>query len=338
MVFWQRTASNGSDHFDGKKFFNPAIDTDKTLKDFLRILRGGGRTPVSPWPKQVDNPNFPPPPDSVSAGEIAVTYIGHATVLLQFLGSNVLTDPNFSERAGPFNWLGPRRVRNPGVAFENLPPIDIVLLSHNHYDHMDLPSLRRLRERWNPPIVTGLGNGAYLARKGISGSIELDWWQQCEPRPGLRITYVPAQHWSSRGLFDRRRMLWGGHMVGSEAGRVYFAGDTGYPGHFGEIRKRFGPPDVALLPIGAYEPRWFMAAQHINPEEAVRAHRELEARFSVAIHFGTFRLSEEAIDEPVAALQAALQEHGVSAAAFRVPGFGETLYRRDRIRETESAE
>jgi L-ascorbate metabolism protein UlaG (beta-lactamase superfamily) len=325
MVFWRRTRSNRSDHFDGKKFFNPAIDTDKTLKDIVRMLRGGP-APAPSWPRQVDNRSFPPPPASVSAGEIAVTYIGQATVLLQLPSVNVLTDPNFSERASPFHWLGPRRVRNPGVAFDDLPPIHFVLLSHNHYDHMDLPTLRRLRERWNPLIVTGLGNGAYLARKGIRGSIELDWWQACEPGAGLRITYVPAQHWSSRSLFDRRRMLWGGHVVESASGRAYFAGDTGYPGHFGEIRKRFGPPDIALFPIGAYEPRWFMAAQHMNPDEAVRAHQELEARLSIAIHFGTFRMSEEAIDAPVAELQAALEARGVSPEAFRLPEFGETFY------------
>jgi L-ascorbate metabolism protein UlaG (beta-lactamase superfamily) len=191
---------------------------------------------------------------------------------------------------------------------------------------MDLPTLRRLRERWNPRIVTGLGNARYLARKQITGAIELDWWERCEPKTGLGVTYVPAQHWSSRTLFDRRRMLWGGHMIESPQGRVYFAGDTGYPGHFGEIRNRLGPPDIALLPIGAYEPRWFMAPQHINPEAAVRAHKQLEARLSVAIHFGTFRLSEEAIDDPVAELKAALSAHEIPSAQFRVPEFGETFY------------
>jgi len=244
-------APRRSDHFDGKRFFNPAIDTDKTLRDFFRMLFGRRSAPASSWPRQVDMPSFPPPPASVSDDDIAVTYIGHATVLLQFPGTNILTDPMFSERSGPLDWLGPRRVRKPGVALENLPPIHVVLLSHNHYDHMDLASLRRLRARWNPPIVTGLGNGAYLARKGVRGSIELDWWQACEPRAGLRITYVPAQHWSGRTPFDRRRTLWGGHVITSGAGQVYFAGDTGYPGHLGEVRHRLGPPDIALLPIGS---------------------------------------------------------------------------------------
>jgi L-ascorbate metabolism protein UlaG (beta-lactamase superfamily) len=315
-----------SDHFDGKRFFNPAVDTDKSFRDLLRMLRGDGlRMPV-PWPPRVDNRSFPPPPPSVPPDQIAVTYIGQATFLLQCAGFNILTDPTFSERASPVRWAGPKRVRDPGVAFGHLPPIDLVLLSHNHYDHMDLSTLRRLRRRWNPPIVTGLGNGRYLARKGIRQCIELDWWQSCEPRSGVHITYVPAQHWSSRGFFDRRRMLWGGHVLRVPGGRVYFAGDSGYPGHFCEIGQRLGAPDIALLPIGAYEPRWFMSSQHMNPHEAVRAHLDLGARLSVAMHFATFRLSDEALDAPVQALEIARQEHGVSPEAFRVPEFGETWH------------
>jgi L-ascorbate metabolism protein UlaG (beta-lactamase superfamily) len=312
-----------SDHYDGRRFFNPASDTDKTFRDFLRMLRSP--TEVF-WPKHVDNPSFPPPPPSVSPSEIAMTYIGQATFLLQFAGLNVLTDPNFSERASPVTWFGPKRVRDPGVAFDDLPSIDLILLSHNHYDHMDLPSLRRLRYRWNPPIVTGLGNGKYLAGKGLGNCIELDWWQSWEPHPGIRVIYVPAQHWSSRGFFNRRRMLWGGHVIQASAGRVYFAGDTGYPSHFREIAQRLGRPDIAFLPIGAYEPRWFMAAQHMNPDEAVRAHLDLGALLSIAMHFATFRLSQEAIDAPVEALEVARRQHGVPPEAFRVPEFGETIY------------
>src|SRR5262249_9155358 len=161
---------------------------------------------------------------------IALTHIGQATFLLQFGGLNILTDPNFSERASPVGWAGPKRVRDPGVALERLPRIDLILLSHNHYDHMDLPSLRRLRYRWNPPLVTGLGNGRYLAGKTLRKCVELDWWESWDPKPGVCVYYVPAQHWSSRGFFSRRRMLWGGHVIQAPAGRVYFAGDTGYPG------------------------------------------------------------------------------------------------------------
>ncbi len=311
-----------SDHWDGVRFFNPRVDTDKSRAEFRRWRRA--RSPA-PWPARVENEPFPPPPAAVPAGEIAVTFIGQATFLVQVAGLAVITDPIFSARASPLSWIGPRRVRDPGVALDRLPRIDLVLLSHNHYDHMDLPSLGRIAKRWSAPIVTGLGNGRYLARKGIAGAVELDWWEEFELRPGMRITYVPAQHWSKRGLFDRRHMLWGGHVIGAPGARVYFAGDTGYPGHFRDIRDRIGPPDVALLPIGAYEPRWFMGPQHMNPDEAVRAHLELAARVSIAMHFATFQLTDEAIDAPLHALAAAHAEHGVPADAFRVPRFGETL-------------
>jgi L-ascorbate metabolism protein UlaG (beta-lactamase superfamily) len=297
------------------------METVRGLGDFLRWRLA--RKPA-PWPSRIDD-EASPPLAPLRSGEVAVTFIGHATLLVRFPGFALLTDPIFSERASPFGWLGPKRVRAPAVALDDLPRIDAVLLSHNHYDHMDLPSLRRIRERWNPPIVTGLGNGAYLAAKGLRNVIELDWWERTEPLPGLGIVYVPAQHWSRRRPWDTNRMLWGGHVVEAGGARVYFAGDTGFPGHFAEIARRLGPSDIALLPIGAYEPRWFMAPQHMNPDEAARAHHALGARLSVAMHFATFALTDEAIDAPAAALAAALQEHGIARQSFRVPAFGETI-------------
>jgi L-ascorbate metabolism protein UlaG (beta-lactamase superfamily) len=319
-----------SDHFDGYRFYNPGVDIDKSLADLWRMLNSGNR---ARWPEHVENGVFPPPPRAVSSDEIAVTVINHATVLIQFAGVNVLTDPMYSKRASPVSWAGPKRVRDPGVAFESLPRIDVVVLSHNHYDHMDLPTLRRLRDRWDPLIVVGLGNARYLAGQGLERTTELDWWQSMEVAPSVRLTFVPAQHWSGRGFGDRRRMLWGGHWFDAPAGRVYFAGDSGYPAQFREIRRRLGQPDIALLPIGAYEPRWFMAPQHINPEEAVRTHLDLGARMSIAMHFATFhQLSDEPIDAPVEGLAAARYQHAMPDDVFRVLPFGETL---SWIRRTE---
>jgi L-ascorbate metabolism protein UlaG (beta-lactamase superfamily) len=316
-----RRAMQASDHCDGARFFNPGVAMDKTLSD---VLRWRFTRKAVPWPRRVADAE-PPPLAELRPGEVAASYIGHATLLLRFPAFSVLTDPMFSERASPVGWIGPKRVRAPAIALDDLPRIDAVLLSHNHYDHMDLPSLRRIAKRWNPPIVTGIGNGAYLAAKGLAHVIELDWWERCEPLPGLSIAYVPAQHWSRRRPWDTNRMLWGGHVVEAGGARLYFAGDTGYPGHFPEITRRLGAPDVALLPIGAYEPRWFMAPQHMNPEEAVRAHLDLGARLSIAIHFATFNLTDEGSDAPAAALAVALREHGIAEHAFRLPGFGETI-------------
>jgi L-ascorbate metabolism protein UlaG (beta-lactamase superfamily) len=315
------TALPVSDHCDGARFFYPGGEPNRSFSDFLRWRR---ERQAAPWPQWIAD-DHRPSPAPLGPGEVAATYIGHATLLLNFAVHRVLTDPMFSERAGPFGLIGPKRVRAPALSLDDLPPIDAVLLSHNHYDHMDLPSLRGLAARQNPPIITGIGNGAYLKARGIGNVVELDWWEHTEPRPGLAVTYVPAQHWSRRRPWDTNRMLWGGHVVESSGARAYFAGDTGYPGRFAEISSRLGAPDLALLPIGAYEPRWFMGPMHMNPDDAVRAHLDLGARQSVAIHFGTFPLTDEAIDAPAAALAVALGQHGVAAEAFRLPAFGETI-------------
>jgi L-ascorbate metabolism protein UlaG (beta-lactamase superfamily) len=316
-----------SDHFDGQRFFNPGVSTDKGVADLWRWQRMRKRVA---WPKTVVDPPAQPPPDHVAEGEAACTFIGQATYLVKLAGLTLLTDPIFSERASPFRFAGPKRVRPPGLSLDRLPPIDVILLSHNHYDHMDLASLKALHARFRPTIVTGLGNGAYLATKGIPGAIELDWWETCAPRPGLAVRYVPAQHWSSRTLRDRRRMLWGGHVVEASGVRLYFAGDTGFFPGFAAIRARCGAPDVALLPIGAYEPRWFMKTQHMNPAEAVEAHRILGAGLSLAMHWGTFQLTDEGIEEPITAFDAALGEHGIGAHAFQAPVPGRTVVWRGR--------
>jgi L-ascorbate metabolism protein UlaG (beta-lactamase superfamily) len=306
-------------HFDGERFFNPHARQPKTLEDVRRWQRSRHK---EPWPEHVEDPVFPPPghtaPDRISA-----TFIGHSTFLVQIGGLCVLTDPIWSKRCSPVFFAGPRRVRKPGQNLAALPRVDLLLVTHNHYDHMDLPTLRKVRARWAPPVATGLGNARHLAKADIRSAVELDWWQSTE-LAGARVTYVPAQHFSSRGLYDRNRCLWGGFVVEAQGMVVYFAGDSGYCPHFAEIGRRFPRIDLALLPIGAYEPRWFMRQQHVNPEEAVRAHLDLRPRHSLGMHFGTFQLTDEAIDAPVSALRQAQAEADVTRAEFDVLGFGET--------------
>ena len=239
------------------------------------------------------------------------------------MAGNILTDPMYSNRAGPLGVLGPRRVRQPAVRFDDLPSISIVLLSHNHYDHCDRRTLRMLGARFDPIAVTPLGNGALIRSAGIRRVEELDWWQESQTS-ALPITLTPARHFSARTPLDRNRALWGGFGFTAGRARIFFAGDTAYAPFFGEVRQRLGRVDLALLPIGAYEPRWFMQAVHMNPAEAVQAHLDLGAIESLGMHFGTFQLTSEGIDEPLRALEDARRERNISASRFRTLGFGES--------------
>lgn len=260
------------------------------------------------------------------------TWLGHATVLLQMQGLNVLTDPVFSERPSPVSWLGPRRRTPPALSLAALPPVDVVLISHDHFDHLDLPSLQALAQQpgGEPLFVVPLGNAALLREAGISRISEMDWWDALTlpSKAGalpLRLRCVPVQHWSNRNpLGARNQRLWSGFVIGDGQRQALFAGDTGYTDDFREIARRLGRIDFAMLPIGAYEPRDFLRPQHINPEEAVRIHRELGARLSMGIHWGTFVLSAEAIQQPGIALAQARQQQGVAEAAFPLWALGET--------------
>ena len=314
-----------SDHCDGVRFFNPRLPgpgASEAARGLAEVARWRMEQKRTPWPAYVRDPAYAPPPADVAQGTVSVSFINHATFLLRLAGAVVLTDPIFSQRCSPLSWAGPKRVRPPGLALDDLPRPDIVLLSHNHYDHMDLPSLRALQARYAPRFVTTLGNARTLAGLGIEAA-ELDWWQRWEAG-ALRITATPARHFSARTPFDRDRTLWAGFMIEADGGRVLFAGDSGAGPHWATIREQLGAPDVALLPIGAYEPRWFMAPVHMNPEEAVRAHRDLAAHRSVGMHFGTFQLTDEAIEAPLTALDAACSTAGLDGGAFTTLGFGET--------------
>jgi L-ascorbate metabolism protein UlaG (beta-lactamase superfamily) len=313
------------DHSDGQRFFNPPGGPRvRSVADlptwWWRRLRGQKR---AAWPKRVPPPLTPALPESIPAGQVAVTWIGHSTFLLQLPGLSVLTDPMFASHAGPFGLLGPKRSRPPALALGQLPPIDAVLLSHNHYDHLDLSSLRRIARERRPRIITTLGNKAWLETRGVGNVVELDWWQGYD-MPDVEVTCTPAQHFSSRTLWDRNRTLWGGFGLKTSAGSIYFAGDSGWFGCFEDIGTRLGPFDLALIPIGAYEPRWFMAPVHMNPEEAVRAHLAVRSRRSLGMHFGTFQLTDEAIDAPLVALAEARTQHGVASTDFSTLESGET--------------
>lgn len=307
-----------SDHCDGESFFNPSGAITKGLGD---VLKWKLKNQQKLWPKWVENTAQAQPVSTTGPDEMVLTFINHVTFLIQTAGLNILTDPVFSERVSPFQQVGPKRVRRPGLELDRLPKIDYVLVSHNHYDHLDVASITYLEKKFHPEFIAPLGNGSVLKKAGAIQVLETDWWQDLE-FSGLRVITVPAQHWSGRGLSDRNLTLWSGFVLQTAKKKIYFAGDTGYSSHFKQIREKLGILDIALLPIGAYEPRWFMREQHMNPEDAVFAHKDLEAKLSIGMHFGTFQLTDEGIDEPVTDLELALKKHSI--ANFSVLEVGET--------------
>jgi len=281
-------------HFDGKRFHNPDAAQAPGLPEALR-WKLTSRPESSP--RFIPDVEQSTPPRRVEGSGLRATLVNHSTVLLQQRGSNILTDPIWSERASPLSWIGPRRRRKPGVSWKDLPCIDAVLISHNHYDHLDLPTLRGLTARGDCIFVVPARVARLLRSENIGPAHELDWGESLS-LPGFTIHCVPALHFSSRGIFDRNKTLWCGYVIECQDRLVYFAGDTAFGRHFAQIREKFGSPHLALLPIGAYEPRWFMSPAHMAPEEAVRAHEILAASTSIAIHHGTFQLSDDGIDTP----------------------------------------
>jgi L-ascorbate metabolism protein UlaG (beta-lactamase superfamily) len=287
-------------HFDGKRFYNPNA---RQVPALLNVLRWKLTSRPERSPSFISDVEQSKPPRGFESSGLRTTVVNHSTVLLQQRGINILTDPIWSERASPVSWIGPRRRRNPGVSWEDLPPIDTVLISHNHYDHLDLPTLRRLAARGDSKFIVPVGCGRLLRTENIGPVRELDWGESL-PMQGFAVHCVPALHFSSRGIFDRNKSLWCGYVIDCRERLVYFAGDTGFGRHFAQIREKFRPPDLALLPIGAYEPRWFMSPIHMAPEEAARAHQILGARTSIAIHHGTFQLADDGLDTPQKQLNA----------------------------------
>ena len=307
-----------TDHFDGETFHN-FIDHPVPASAFISWALHRQR---GAWSEHLDAPPGPPPPPRVADGELRVTWVNHATVLIQLDGVNLLTDPIWGDVAGPVSFVGSHRRHSPGLRFEDLPPIDVVLLSHDHYDHLDLPTLRRLEAAHHPLIVAGLGQRALLKANGMRRVIELDWGQKLHlAHHKLVVAGVPARHGCMRGLCDRDATLWLGFVVLSPSGNLYFAGDTGYGPHLQQIGDRYGPFRLALLPIAPSKPRELFGAVHLDAAEAVRAAQVTRARQSLAIHFGTFAQGDDAETEPTQLLEETLRT--TPGVNFRVPRFGE---------------
>jgi L-ascorbate metabolism protein UlaG (beta-lactamase superfamily) len=279
-------------HFDGRRFYNPDA---RQARGFLDVLRWKLSGRPEPSPEFISDVEQSTPPRCVESSELQITLVNHSTVLIQQRGSNILTDPIWSERASPVSWLGPKRRRKPGVRMDDLPGIDAVLISHNHYDHLDLRTLRQLAAPGHSTFIVAARGARLLRSEKIEPVYELDWGESLT-LSGFTVHCVPALHFSARGIIDRNKTLWCGYAIESPERLVYFAGDTGFGSHFAQIREKFGSPQLALLPIGAYEPRWFMSPVHMAPEEAVRAHEILGAKTSIAIHHGTFQLADDGID------------------------------------------
>jgi N-acyl-phosphatidylethanolamine-hydrolysing phospholipase D len=324
----------GAHHAPGGAFRNPWPDSaPHGLRDVLRWALERRRRTLPATPPRGSFPTATPAIAYPRAadGEVSATWIGHATVLLQLGALNVLTDPVFSQRAFPVQWLGPRRVMDPALPLDALPPLDVVLLSHSHYDHLDRPAVKRLaRAHPGATWVVPLGLGAYVHGWGVREIVELDWWQQAAVG-ALRVTATPARHFSARRLGDRNRTLWCGFALEGAGGRVLFAGDTAYHPEFGAVGARCGPFDLVLVPIGAYDPRWFMHVVHVDPEEAVRIYQDLVAPhpdrplpLMLGIHWGTFRLTDEAMDEPPRRAAARWRELGLDEGRLWIARFGET--------------
>ncbi|HAJ26454.1 MAG TPA: hypothetical protein DCG53_04285 [Syntrophus sp. (in: bacteria)] len=329
-----------SDHFDGLRYFNPHVPQPPQYTSGQASRRGVSWWVWNwilndDWPKWPDVRDIPPGPRPVARvqkGMISVTPVGHATFLIQMDDLNILIDPIWSDRCSPVSWMGPQRYSQPGIRFEDLPPIDVVLVSHNHYDHLDLPTLERLAERGTPRSIVPLGNLDLVRGAGIPTVDELDWWESVRVSPDVTITLVPAQHFSSRTIWDRNITLWGGFVISGPSGNVFYSGDTGYGPHFQEIARRLSPIRVALLPIAPFRPQkpedpapGYRSIVHMGPVEAVKAHLDLGEPFTIAAHFQVFRLGIEGFDDAVTILASTLKEHNLKPDTFIAPVFGQAI-------------
>lgn len=322
------TAANRPAHHTETGFQNNYLPPERMTKDFSKLWKWQ-RSRVKQEP--VEFPLIEPDVAFLKANrtETTLTWVGHSTFLWQYQGLNLITDPHLTQRASPVNFLGPERLVEPGLALRDLPEIDIVVISHNHYDHLDRRTVKELvaQQPNNPPLfLVPLGLKRWFADIGITENVvELDWWQHHDVGD-WKLHAVPVQHWSRRALFDTNQTLWAGWVVEAPGQRLFFAGDTGYSQDFADIGRRFGSMDLSLIPIGAYAPRWFMKDMHANPEEAVQIHLDVGSKFSIGMHWGTFlNLTDEPLLEPPQRLQEVMVERELDPKGFVTLQHGETL-------------
>ncbi len=313
-----------SENFDGLRFHGRIEPPDKTPGELVRMLLGKRR---QPWPRTFPSPHQDVPPERVD--DLRVAFVGHASFLIQIAGLNILVDPVWAERVSPVGFAGPKRVNPPGIAFDDLPPIDAILITHNHYDHLDVRTVARLWQRFRPRVVAPLGNEGPIRACDPTIEVEThDWGDRIALSERVHVHSAPAYHWSARSIADRRMALWCAYVLTTPGdGVLYHVGDTGYGDGriFREIGERYGPPRIALLPIGAYEPRWFMRAQHVDPEEAVRIMLDCGAERAFGHHWGTFRLTQEPMEDPPAALAEALEAKGIPPERFQALRPGQSI-------------
>jgi L-ascorbate metabolism protein UlaG (beta-lactamase superfamily) len=317
-----------SDHFDGVRFFDPRGVPPKSRRDLWRwFVDRHLRGTKAKWPAWAPSPYADRPPARVE-GAARISYVGHASFLIQAAGLNLLLDPVWSELASPVRFAGPKRVNDPGIAFTDLPAIDVVLVSHGHYDHLDLATLSRLAAGHRARVITPLGNDTIMRNHDRAIAAEAyDWDTRVELGRGVAVTLTPARHWSARSLSDRNMSLWASFVIETPAGKIYFVADSGYGDgwYFRYARGHYGPFALAILPIGAYEPRWFMHDQHMNPAESVQALADCGAEIALAHHYGTFQLTDEPIDAPLVALTDALKTGGIPPRRFHALQPGQVL-------------
>jgi L-ascorbate metabolism protein UlaG (beta-lactamase superfamily) len=314
-----------SDHFDGTRFFDRHGSAPKKLSEVLRWYSERRRVE---WPDWNPSPYADKPPPRVDGAAWRIAYVGHASFLLQVAGLNILLDPVWSERCSPVTFAGPKRHNAPGIDFDALPKIDAVLVSHGHYDHLDVVTLSKLAAAHDPRVITPLGNDIIMRAHDPAIRAEAyDWHQTVSLGNGVEVTLAPMRHWTARNLRDRNRALWAAFIIRTPAGKIYHVGDSGFGDghHFRTARETYGPFRLAILPIGAYEPRWFMRDQHMNPEESVKALLACGAEFALAHHHSTFQLTDEAIDAPIVALKVAREAAELSEDKFRVLMPGQVL-------------